>query len=376
MLYLDYSATTPVNKEVLDSFCKVSLEYPGNANSLHKLGVESKKLMDKAEENILSLLKLSNKEVVFTSSASEANNMVLKSVAYTFKNRGKHIISTELEHSSTSETLKFLEKNGYEISYVKLLDDGSIDLDDLKKLIRKDTIIVSICHVNSEVGILQDLNEISKIIKSINPLCYFHADATQSVGKIEYDFNLCDFITFSAHKIYGLKGIACLIKNKNIVIESLIHGGKSQSNYRSGTPAVSLMVSFSKALRLSLDNIDNKYQYVSNLNKILKNELSKIDGVVINSLDNSIPHILNISIIGIKPETMLHALEEHEIYISTKTACSKTNSDSSTLTALKKDKSIASSSIRISLSHLTKEDEIYKFIEIFKKLLNDLKIKN
>ena len=182
-----------------------------------------------------------------------------------------------------------------------------------------------------------------------------------------------DLLSFSTHKFYGPKGVGVLIKKSNIEIDPIIHGGKSQTNYRSGTPALPLMVSTSKALRLALQDIDKKYEYVKELNKSLKEELSNIDGIVINSNDNCIPHILNVSIPGIKPETMLHALEEENIFISTKTACSKDNSDSLTLTALGLSHDICGFSIRISLSYKTTEEEIHRFVEILNKKIKELK---
>lgn len=376
MIYLDYSATTMVNSEVLDSFVKCSKNFIGNANSIHKLGLESKKLMDKSAQQVANLLKVKSDEVIFTSSASEANNMALKGIAESYKNRGSHIITTKLEHSSILETCKYLENIGYEISYLDVDSNGKVDLNNLKKLIRKDTILVSISHVNSEVGIKQDVNEIGKFLHDNYKKIFFHVDGTQSIGKIPVDLNNIDLFTFSAHKIYGLKGVACLIKKHNVSLTPLINGGKSQSELRSGTPAVALYVSLAKALRLQLENLDKKTEYVNNLNKFLKDELLKIDKVTINSKDTSIPHIVNISIKGIKPEVMLHALEQEEIYISTKTACSKTSSTSTALLALGYKEEIASTSIRISLSHLTTKEELQTFLKILKIKINELSLRN
>lgn len=372
MIYLDYSATTPVNEEVLNSFCKVNRDYIGNANSLHKLGMDSKKLMDQATSQIANLLKVKASEVIFVSSASEANNMVLKGILEKYKNRGKHIITTKLEHSSILDTCSYLESIGYDIDYVSVDNNGQVNLEELENLIRKDTVLVSIHQVNSEVGVLQDIDAISKVIKNKNPLTYFHVDGTQSVGKIPVSLENIDLFTFSAHKIYGLKGIAVLIKKQNVLLTPLIHGGKSQTEFRSGTPAVSLMVSCSKALRLALENLDEKYRCVNDLNTYLREELSKIDKVTINSSISSIPHILNISVLGIKSEVMLHALEQEEIYISTKTACSKDSSASLSLLAMNKSKDISEHSLRISLSHLTTKEEIDKFLEIFKIKIQEL----
>jgi len=371
MIYLDYSATTPVNEQVLDSYIKCCRNYPGNPNSLHKLGVDSKRLMDQATEQVANLLGCKTSEVIFTSGASESNNLALVGVLEYYKNRGKHIVTTKLEHSSILETLNYLEKRGYIIDYVPVLENGLVDLKVLEKLITKDIALVSIAQVNSEVGILQPIDEIAKIVHKF-PTTIFHVDGTQAVGKVPVSLENIDLYSFSAHKFYGMKGIGCLIKKENIQLEPLIHGGKSQSNYRSGTPALPLIVSLSKALRLSLSDLDKRYQKVKVLSDLLKEELLEIDGVVLNSNDTSIPHIVNISIPFVKPEVMLHALEEKEIYISTKTACSKDNSDSMSLIAMGKSHEIAGHSIRISLSYLTTEEEIHSFVENLKICIQKL----
>lgn len=370
-IYLDYSATTPVDEDVLNTFNKVCLEYPGNANSLHKLGVKSKKLMDASIKQIADLLNIKESEVIFVSGATEANNLAIFGTINRYKNRGKHIITTKLEHSSVLECMNYLEKNGYIIDYVNITKDGLVDLDDLESKLSKDTILVSICHVNSEVGFIQNIKEIGKIVKKYSTTI-FHVDGTQAIGKILVDLDYVDLYSFSSHKFYGLKGSGILVKKSNIEIDPIIHGGKSQTIYRSGTPALPLIVATSKALRLSFLDLNKKYSYVKELNELLRNELSKIKEIVINSNENSIPHILNISIPGIKPETMLHALEEEDIFISTKTACSKDNSDSISLTTLGLPKDICASSLRISLSHKTDKKEILIFVDTIKKKIEEL----
>ncbi len=373
MVYLDYSATTPVNEEVLDSFSKVCLNFPGNANSLHRLGVESRKLMDASTRQVAELLHVKESEVIFTSGASEANNLALQGVVRKYPNRGKHIITTKLEHSSVLECMSYLEKCGYTVDYVPLLDSGLIDFEALKKMVTKDTLLVSICHVNSELGICQDIDKIGQFLADF-PTTIFHVDGTQAVGKIPVSLKYVDLYSFSAHKFFGLKGIGCLIKKNNIELEPLIFGGKSQTNYRSGTPALPLIVSCSKALRLILTDFEEKYRHVETLSCLLKKELEKIDGVILNSGENAIPHIVNISVPGIKSETMLHALEEKEIYISTKTACSKDSGASLPLVALGKESSVSNHSLRISISYLTTEEEIHYFIRSLKEWIQKLNL--
>ncbi len=372
MIYLDYSATTPVNKEVLDSYNKACLDFVGNANSLHKLGINIDKLINSATSQIASILHVKNDEIIYTSSSSESNNLAIKGIAFKYQNRGKHIITTKFEHSSVTETMRFLEKCGYEISYVKTNEYGIVDLEDLKKLIRNDTILVSITAVNSELGIKEPIAEIADLLKNYS--CFFHVDLTQSIGKVNIDLTNVDLASFSAHKIYGLKGISVLIKKEKISLEPLIHGGKSTTIYRSGTPAHPLIVSIAKALRLQMENFDQKYEYVKMLNDYLRENLKKYSFVVINSNDYSIPHILNISILGIKSETMMHALEEDDIYVSTKTACSDDNSYSEAVYEITKDMNRSKSSIRISISHLTTKEEIDSFLISFAKNYQKLKM--
>ena len=373
MIYLDNSATTMVDDRVLETFNKVCKNYPGNSNSLHSLGIKSKELEEYATKKISNLLGVKPSEVIYTSGASESNNTVLKGVASKYKNRGNHIITTPLEHSSVLETCKYLENKGFIIDYVKIKDNGLIDIEDLERLLTDNTILVSVAYVDSELGIRQDIDTISKIVKK-HPKCYFHVDATQAIGKIKVDPTNIDFISMSAHKIFGLKGIGLLIKKDNIVIDNLIHGGKSTTIYRSGTPALPLICSLMKALELVIPNIDKNYEYVSSLSRKIKDNLKKYDNIHINSTENSIPYIINFSVIGVKPETFIHTMEEEDIYLSTKSACS-TSDISLSVDSIYHNREISMSSIRISLSYKNTEEEIDKFIEVFDKIYNKLVFK-
>ena len=374
MIYLDYSATTPVNKEVLDTFNKSALEFIGNPNSLHKLGVKSKNLIDSATKQIADLLKVKEEEIIYTSGASESNNLAIKGICLKYQNRGKHIITTNLEHSSIYGPISYLRKQGFTVDFVPLDKDGMVDIEELKKLITDDTILVSIASVNSELGLRQNVEEIGELLKNY-PKCFFHVDMTQSIGKIIIPLDNIDLMSFSAHKIYGMKGVGVLYKKEKIEIEPLIHGGKSTTIYRSGTPALPLIVSTSKALRLAYENIDEKYKYVKELNEYLKDDLKKYDNVYINSNEKCIPFVLNLSVVGIKPETMLHALEEKDIYISTQSACSSNTSKSLAVYSLTNDEDRAVSSIRVSLSALTTKEEINEFIRSFDECYNSLMLK-
>lgn len=374
MIYLDYAATTPVDRQVLDTFVNVTKNYIGNPNSLHKLGIDARELIDAATKQIANLLGVLPSEVIYTSGASEANNAAIKGVCSKYRNRGKHIITSKLEHSSITSTLSYLQSRGYDIDFVKTDSNGLIDLEDLKSLIRDDTILVTICSVNSEVGVIQPIEKIAKILKEY-PKIYFHSDMTQSIGKVNIDISNVDMISFSAQKIYGLKGIGCLIKKESIVIDPIIHGGKSTTIYRSGTPAVGLITSFSKALRLAISNLSNNYKYISSLNTYLKDMIND-DSIHLNSNKYCIPHILNISVIGIKPETLLHALEKEEIYISTQTACSSKSTSSVAVFEVTKNQEYSQYSIRISISHLTKKCELDIFYNTLVKKIKELKAIN
>ena len=245
-------------------------------------------------------------------------------------------------------------------------------MDDFERLIRDDTILVSISSVNSEVGVVQPINKISKIIRKY-PKCYFHCDVTQSIGKQKFDFSLVDLASFSAQKFFGMKGVGALIKKESIVIEPLIHGGKSTTIYRSGTPATPLIVSTAKALRLVYEDFDNRCAYIKGLHDYLVNELQKMK-VSINSNKYCVPNIVNISLKNIKPETMQHALEQYDIFVSTQTACSF-GDYSKAVYAVTRDKDKASHSIRISLSYKTTKEEVMTFIKIFQRLVRELDIR-
>lgn len=358
MTYLDYSATTPIDPEVLNSFVKAS-QYIGNPNSLHKLGFKAKQLIDASTKQIANLLKVNEDEIIYTSGSSESNNTVIKSMEM-YSNRGNHIITTQLEHSSIYAPLNQLK--GFQVDYVPL-KNGLVDIKTLENMITNKTILVTISMVNSETGVCQNINEIGKMLKKY-PKVIFHSDITQAVGKIPVNLENVDCASFSAHKFFGIKGIGVLYKKKHINLNPLIAGGKSTTIYRSGTPPLELIVSTAKALRLSYENMNKDIEKIKSLNETLRNTLSKYKNVYINSNENSIPHILNISVIGIKPETLMHSLEQNDVYISTQSACS-TGNISNSVKALTNDINRASSSVRISISRKTTEMDINNFIKAF-----------
>ena len=375
MIYLDYSATTPVSYEALESYIRVTKDFPGNPNSLHSLGVKSKALLNSAIKQISEIFNILESEITFTSGATESNNMALIGVCKAYEKVGKHIVVSKLEHPSIYKICDYLEKEGFEISYVNNNSDGLVDFNDLKNKIRPDTILVSICAVNSEVGIRNPLKMIRQIIHKENPNTLLFSDMTQALGKVSINLHDVDLATFSGHKIYGPKGIGMLYVNSAVRIEPIIHGSGKSNMLKPGTPALPLIVSFAKAIRLCTIDIEKRENFIKRLNDMLIKEFSKYDGIIINHSNICIPHILNISLKNIKSETFLHALEEYEIYVSTSTACSS-NALSLTVMALYNDKKRASSTLRISLSYLTTTEEINKFIACFKLVYDKLNLLN
>ena len=376
-IYLDYAANTPVDKQVLDVFNENTLKYFANPNSTHNLGKEVNKKIEEKTNNIMELLHKNTKldedtEIVYTSGSSESNNLAIKGIAQTYKENGKHIISTFLEHSSVSSPLTYLKEQGYEIDIVNIKNDGTIDLEHLKGLLRNDTILVSVCYVDSEVGTVQPIQEIVNVLKDY-PNCFLHVDSTQAIGKIKVDFSGVDLISFAPHKFNGLNGFGALIKKKSIVLEPLINGGASTSLYRSGTPVVGQICALEKALELTFENFDERYKYVSKLNQKLRDELSKYKDVSINTISNENPFILNISVNGTKAVEFKNKLEEYGVCVSIKSACTVTITPSRIVISMTHDRKRAFASWRISLSHLVNEDEIDRFLEIFEECYKSFK---
>ena len=364
MIYLDYSATTPVSYDVLESYNKATRDYIGNANSIHSLGVKSKALLNSATKQIAELLNIKESEVIYTSGATESNNMALIGAMLQYKNRGNHLIVSKLEHPSIYAICNYLETLGFQVSYVNNDTDGLIDFEDLKKKIRPETILVSICGVNSETGVRQPLKTIRQIIKKENPNTIFHSDLTQAFGKVSINLFDVDMASMSGHKIFGPKGIGLLYKNSKVSLIPIIHGSTRYNNLSPGPPPLPLIVALSKAMRLALNDLDRKEAFVKRLNDKIVNDISHYKDIKINQTKYSIPHILNISLMNIKPESFVHAMEEHEVYISTNTACSSGELSTSVM-AIYNDKARATTTIRISLSSITTLDEVNKFLTFF-----------
>jgi len=367
MIYLDYAANTPVEKEVLKNFLEITNKYIANPNSTHNLGRKAFNEIEKSSMHISSYFNIDKEGVIYTSGSSESNNLVIKGVTEKNSKLGKHIIISALEHSSIVAPCNYLATLGYEVSVLPITKDGIVDLEELKHIIRDDTILVSICYVDSELGTIQPIKEIGNIVHEY-PNCIFHTDATQAVGKINVDFSTCDFVTFAPHKFYGLNGFGVLLNINDKKIVPLIHGGKSTTIYRSGTPVVANVTALDKAIEIALTNLNKRYEYINILKRKLIEELSVFSKVHINSTSNSIPNTLNISLIGMDSKKFVKELENNEIYLSTASACSLGNAPSKAVYAITNDLELSKNSIRISLSHLTKMEEIDEFLKVFKNI--------
>ncbi len=365
MIYLDYSATTKPDYEVLNTFMKAASNYFANPNSNYDIAKESKEKINRATKKLSKLLGVKPSEIIYTSGASESNNMAIKGLANL--DARKHIITTPFEHSSVMAPIGYLQTLGYKVDFVKIKSNGEVDLKNLEKLITKDTFLVSIGAVNSELGFRQPIEKIGKLLKKYNLV--FHSDITQLIGKDIFDLKDVDMASMSAHKIYGIKGIGALIKKDKIKIVPLVHGGKSVTIFRSGTPQTELILSMVKAAEVLLPNVSKNKLHVNKLRKEILKGLSKYSDIKINSSKISIPHIINLSVLGRNSDATQRYFAAHEIYFSTKTACSSESDVSIAVYAYTNDTERASSSVRISLSYLTTLKEVKEFLKVMDKYM-------
>jgi len=375
MIYLDYSATTPVDEDILNTYVSVSRDYVGNVNSLHNCGLISKKLYEDSIFEICKKLDCIPSEIIVTSGASESNSLaILGSILN--KDGKKHIITSKLEHKSILDLMNYLKSKNVDIDYVNILSNGQVDLVHLEKLINDNTILVSICGVNSETGYKQDLKKIRDIIKNKNDNILFHSDLTQALGKTKFDLKDVDIASFSSHKIYAPKGCGILYKKRNVKIDKLIYGTNNLYKYRGGTPSLPLVVSFSKAIKKSFENLDINVEKCRELNQILRENLSKYD-IKINSNEYSVPQIFNFSLLKMNSKDFIKEMSKYDIYVSSTSACSSSLNYSTVLGEITNgDREISTTSIRVSISHLTTKEDIMRFIDVFDKIYNEIIIQS
>lgn len=371
MIYFDNASTTKPNKEIIDLYNKINSEYWYNESSTHKLGVTSKTLLERANQLIIKTLNLKDKKIIYTGSATEANNLAIYGICKQYINQGKHIITSKIEHPSVLECFQDLEKQGFKVTYLDVDENGIVDLNMLKNSLTKDTILVSIMWVNNIIGSIQPIKEIKKILKEY-PRIKFHSDLVQGITKIvpDFDFNDLDLFTFTAHKLHGLKGTAVLVLNDKINVEKINKGGHQQYNFRGGTVDVGGAVCLAKTLEIESANTQKRFDYIKSIYDFLITELKKMSFIDINSpLTNNSPYVLNFSFKALKGETFMHYMETYSIYLGYGSACNaKTKALENTLVAVFNDSVRASNAVRISLDENNTIDEAKYFIAKLKEM--------
>ncbi|KIO69250.1 cysteine desulfurase family protein [Caldibacillus thermoamylovorans] len=376
MIYFDNSATTKPKKEILDTFYKVAENYFGNPSSVHHLGLQAENLLSQARNQIATLLKTDEQEIIFTSGGTEGNNFIIKGVAEKYRNRGHHMITTMIEHPSVLNTCIQLENNGFDVTYLPVDETGRVRVEDVKRALRKDTILVSIMHVNNEIGSVQPIEKIGELLKN-HPKTLFHVDHVQGVTKVPLDFHESnvDFASISSHKFHGLKGTGAIYIRKGLKLAPLLAGGGQERGFRSGTENLAGIVAMAKALRLGMLDYEAKIDTMMDVRDFLINELQLIEGVKMNTpKQNTSPHIINFSVQGFKAEVLVHELEQHGLYVSTTSACSsRTNEPSRTILAMGLGEERATTSIRISLSFDNTMEEAKQAVAIIKQSIKNLK---
>lgn len=375
-VYLDNGATTKVDKKVLEKMMPYFSEKYGNPSSLHSYGIEAEEAIQKARKIIAQSINASEEEIIFTSGGTESNNIALKGIAFNNKNKDKnHIITTKIEHSSILKTCQYLEKQGFEITYLDVDKEGFIDLEELKEAIKPETILVSVIHGNNEIGTIQDIKSIGKICKENNIL--FHTDACQSFTKTDIDVKEMDIdlMTINSHKIHGPKGIGALYVRKGIRIQPLLHGGGQEKGISSGTENVPAIIGFGEAVKIAMKNKEKINKKMEELRNYTIKELLKIDKTLLNGpLKNRLSNNINISFLDVEGEALTMMLDEEGIAVSTGSACSsKSLEPSHVLMAIGRKHEEAHGSIRITLSKYTTKKEINYTIKKIKEVVSRLR---
>lgn len=362
-VYLDNSATTKSFEDVAKLMTEIMCRDYGNPSSLHNKGMEAEQYVRQAKEIIAKNLKVNEKEIFFTSGGTEADNIALIGSAMANYRAGRHLITTKIEHPAVLQTMRYLEEQGFRVTYLPVDKNGLIRLEDLQSAITKETILVSVMHTNNEIGALQPIAEAGNLIKKMNPNTIFHVDAVQGFGKFRIHpkrMNI-DLLSVSGHKIHGPKGVGFLYINEKIKIKPIIYGGGQQQGMRSGTENVPGIAGIARAVEKIYSNLDEEVERLYGIKEHFINGVEKIDGVRINGLRGreSAPHIISVSIRGVRSEVMLHALEEKGIYVSAGSACAARKPQTSeTLKAIGVEKDLLHSTIRFSFSVFTTMEEI------------------
>ena len=372
--YLDNSATTSCSPAATQKMVELLTQDYGNPSSMHMKGVIAEKYITEAKKKIAKTLKVEEKELIFTSGGTESNNLAIIGSALANKRAGMHVITTKIEHPSVTNPFIWLSENGFEVTYLGVDQYGQIQLDELKNAIRPDTILVSIMHVNNEIGALQPIEAAGKVIKDINPKCLFHVDAIQSYGKMQIfpkKWNV-DMLSVSGHKIHGPKGSGFLFIKDKTKVKPMIHGGGQQKGMRSGTENVPAIAGLAVAAEEMYQNLDENRNHLFVLRDYFIKEVEKLDGVSVNGKKDhdSAPHIVSVSIEGVRAEVILHTLEDRNIYVSAGSACSSNKpAISSTLQSIGLKKELLDSTVRFSFSIHTTKEELDYALEVMRQTI-------
>ena len=375
-IYLDNSATTKLDKEVLKEMLPYLQENYGNPSSAYRIGRENKAIIEDARKQVAKVLNANTEEIYFTSGGSESDNMALKGVAFANQDKGRHIITSKIEHPAVLDTCKELERHGFEITYINVDKKGIVDLKQLETSIREDTILISIMFANNEIGTIEPIKNIGRIAKQYNIL--FHTDSVQAIGNIKIDVKELgiDLLSLSAHKFYGPKGIGALYVRDGINFRKYLNGGHQERNKRAGTENVAGIVGLGKAITLAYNNFEDKNKYLYNLRTYLINEIkNNIPDIRINGdIEKRLPGNINISVKGVEADNILTELDKRGIFISTGSACTTGSIESShVLKAIGLSDTEAHSSIRISLGKYNTKDELKHFSKELKEIIENLR---
>lgn len=381
--YLDNSATTRVYPEVAQLMTRIMCEDYGNPSSMHRKGVEAENYIRYAKETLARLLKVNEKEILFTSGGTESDNTALIGCAMANMRRGKHIITTKIEHPAILQTCKYLESQGFEVTHLGVDKSGRISLEELKQAMRKDTILVSIMYVNNEIGAVQPIAEAGALIKKVNPYTLFHVDAVQAFGKFRILPKRMgiDLMSVSGHKIHGPKGAGFLYVADKVKMNPITYGGGQQKNMRSGTENVPGIAGLAKAAEIMYEAFDEDVERLYNIKEYFVENVQKIEGIQVNGLlpdaediRGTAPHVVSVSMAGVRSEVVLHALEDKGIYISAGSACASNKPQTSeTLRAIGLQKEYWDSTIRFSFSVFTTLEEVEYTLKTLYDLLNSLR---
>ena len=375
MIYFDNAATTQTQPEVIKTYTEVATKIWGNPSSLHNLGTQATRILEASRRQIAELLGKESKEIFFTSGGTEGDNWVIKGVAFEKAYLGKHIIVSAIEHPAVKESALWLKTQGFEVDLAPVNTQGFVDVSALETLIRPDTTLVSVMAVNNEIGAIQPIQEISQLLAD-KPTISFHVDAVQAIGKVpteQYLTDRVDFASFSGHKFHSVRGVGFVYIKAGKKIAPLLTGGGQESDKRSTTENVAGIAATAKALRLTLDKAADSQKQLAAMKQILVDELSKYQDVtVFSGMENFVPSILTFGIKNIRGEVIVHAFEDHQIYISTTSACSsKAGKPAGTLIAMGVPQKLAQTAVRVSLDDDNDMGQIEQFLTIFKQIYHN-----